>query len=157
MFIYASHISRFHFMFCVNLSCQIWFIKKNQTCKTPRFTIHQSLFLFYFIYLFIYFKDEWHVLDNEVSKLGLFWSAIQDDSLLNEYISSNVCKIFLYNSFSKRFFKGLIKVICFYSVRCLRPCYLLWTCEVVDIWWQIISKVFSQSLYCQHFRNKLMT
>jgi hypothetical protein len=36
--------------------------------------------------LFIYFKYEWHVLDNEVSKLGLFWSAVQD----NEDINSNV-------------------------------------------------------------------
>lgn len=144
----------FHVL-CKSFLSDMVYWKKSNLQNTKVYNTPVTVFVLF--HLFIYFKDEWHVLDNEVSKLGLFCSAVQDDSLLNEYIGSNVCKISLYNSFSKRFFKGLIKVICFYSVRCLRPCYLLWTCEVVDIWWQIISKVFSQSLYCQHFRNKLMT
>jgi hypothetical protein len=58
MFICASHISWFHFMFCVNL-CQIWFIQNPNLQNTKVYNITVTVFV-----LFIYFKYEWHVLDN---------------------------------------------------------------------------------------------
>jgi hypothetical protein len=71
-------------MFCVNL-CQILFIQKSNLQNTKVYNTPVTVFI-----LFIYFMYEWHVLDNEISKSGLFWSAVQDDSLLNEDIHFNV-------------------------------------------------------------------